>query len=312
MKNFELAFIVIFPLFINIFLGYMLRQFKIINENFASQLNKLIFQVLFPVLIFSNIIHTQIDDYSSLYLAFHILTLLIALSIITIGVIMLLERDNKRRGVLMQAIIRSNFILYGMTIPASIYTNEDLGFISILVAIIIPAFNILSVIILEVFCAGRIHFKKILLGIITNPLIIASLIGIVCLQGQLKLPPLLDKWIISIAGLSTTLAFISLGASLNFSASKKIIQQLIIGSAGKLIFAPLFAVIISILMGFRQIELIVIFSTFAPPTAIASFPMAVQMGGDKELAGQLVVVTAFFSLFTIFFGIVLLQAFHLL
>ena len=54
------------------------------------------------------------------------------------------------------------------------------------------------------------------------------------------------------------------------------------------------------LLGFRGQSLCAIMVTFAAPSAVASYPMAVAMGADGQLAGQLVCTTTVLSVITIF------------
>ena len=53
-----------------------------------------------------------------------------------------------------------------------------------------------------------------------------------------------------------------------------------------------------VLLGFRGVEFVSLLGIFASPTAINSFTMAQQMGGDEELAGDIVIVTSAASAFT--------------
>lgn len=56
------------------------------------------------------------------------------------------------------------------------------------IAVIIPLFNILAVFALEYFRGGRFRSARQLRGIVTNPLIIASLLGVLMLASGWKLP----------------------------------------------------------------------------------------------------------------------------
>jgi len=91
-----------------------------------------------------------------------------------------------------------------------------------------------------------------------------------------------------------------LGGSFSFSAVSGYWKQLVMGVAGRLIVVPLIFMPIAIAMGFRNAELVVLMTLFASPTAVSSFTMAQQMGGDAQLAGQQVVFTSLFSVLTIF------------
>ena len=85
------------------------------------------------------------------------------------------------------------------------------------------------------------------------------------------------------------------------------LREIIIGVAGKLIIVPAIFLPIAIAMGFRDAELVALLALFGSPTAVSSFTMAQQMGGDSELAGHLVVLGSLFSIITMFFWIFALK-----
>lgn len=80
----------------------------------------------------------------------------------------------------------------------------------------------------------------------------------------------------------------------------------------RLICVPLVTLLVGWLLGMRGVELIAVLSVFAAPTAVASTPMAQEMGGDAELAGEIVAVTSFFSIITIFLWILVMSKLGLL
>ena len=89
-------------------------------------------------------------------------------------VVPLIEKDNAKRGVMVQAMFRSNFVLFGLPVAISLCGEDKIGITSLLMGIIVPVYNVLAVITLEVFRGGKPSIKKIVLGILKNPLIIAS------------------------------------------------------------------------------------------------------------------------------------------
>ena len=86
---------------------------------------------------------------------------------------------------------------------AEMLCGGDMATTSLLVAVVIPMFNILSVIALEVFRGGKVRIKKILLGIIKNPLIISSLLGLLALAAGVRFPTPVEKAIADLAGIAT-------------------------------------------------------------------------------------------------------------
>ena len=83
---------------------------------------------------------------------------------------------------------RSNFVLFGIPISTTLYGDTAAGLASILIAVIIPLYNALAVVALEMFNGKKPSFFKILFGILTNPLILASAAGILFVVFQVPLP----------------------------------------------------------------------------------------------------------------------------
>ena len=68
----------------------------------------------------------------------------------------------------------------------------------------------------------------------------------------------------------------------------------------RLVLLPAVMVALAYLIGLRGVELFLILVIFGTPVATSSFPMAQNMGGDGQLAGQLVFVSTVASLATLF------------
>ena len=181
MENLILSLNVVLPLFITMTLGYFLKSIKMLDKKLLDSMNTIVFKVFLPLLLFNNIYKTDLDGALNIkLLSFSFIAVVISFLVITL-VIPLIEKDNKKRGVMIQGIFRSNFVIFGLTVASSMYDETKVGIIAILVAIIVPTFNVLAVICLEIFRGGKLNIKQLIKGIITNPLIIASAIGIIFL-----------------------------------------------------------------------------------------------------------------------------------
>ena len=205
MENFILSINVVLPLFITMTLGYFFKSIKLFDTHTIKQMNNLVFKSFLPILLFYNIYKTDLSmGFRPKLMGFSVLSI-ISIFLVLCFIIPKIEKDNKRKGVLIQAIFRSNFVLFGLPVTISLLGEKNAGVPSLLIAIIIPTFNFLSVIALEIYQDKRISYKNIIKGIITNPLIIASLIGMVMLISGIKLPYFLDK---TLSDLSTVKEYI--------------------------------------------------------------------------------------------------------
>lgn len=311
MDSFLLALNIVLPLFCLLVLGLFLKTQGLMPDLFVKQLNAVLFKAFFPTIIFYNI-YNSADT-----VTFQYKTILFFIGCILLSFFFLcwfiprIEPIQSYRGVMIQGIFRSNFVLFGLPITASVYDNQ-LGTTAILITFVVPLFNVLSVIILEIFRGQKPSVKNIVKGVITNPLIIGSIIGIAFLATGIKLPLFLEKTISDVAGVTTPLALIALGASFDFKSANANRRKLAFCVIGRLLICPAVFLPIGILFGLRQVELLAFVSMLSAPTSVSTFTMAQQMEGDSDLAGQIVVFTSMLSAFTIFLWIFLISRMGLL
>ena len=312
MENFILSFNVVTPLFLIMSLGYYLKYIKLLDKQTLNVMNSVCFKVFLPILLFFNIYQSDVKSSFNINLITFSVSSIVILFIVLCFLIPKMEKDNKKRGVMIQGIFRSNFVIFGMPIATSIYGEGNIGTTALLIAVIVPLFNLLSVISLELFRDGEINLKKILKGIITNPLIIASAIGILFVSLNITLPKFIEKSVSDIAKIATPLSLILLGGSFSFSHIKEYLNHTIIIVFNKLIFVPLIFIPIAIKLGFRGIELLTILLIFAAPVAVSTFQMSKQMDGDSILAEQSIVFTCLFCIPTVFLWILTLKQLSLI
>lgn len=291
-------------------LGYFLKVIGIFNELFLKQLNNLCFKVFLPLVLFINIYQSDFFELFSAKL------ILFAVSVVVISFLLLMviipgiEKENNNRGVMIQGIFRSNYILFGVPIAQTLYGNENTGTTAILIAFIIPLFNLLSVIALSVYSKQKQSLRQVLAEIVHNPLIIGSSVAFFFVLTNLRLPVLIEHTVTDISKVATPLALIVLGGSFQFKSIGKYKQQLSISVLCKLIVLPGIFIPIGILSGFRNIELAALMALFASPTAVSTFTMAQNANVNYELSGQIVVFDSMLSIASIFLWIMILKYFH--
>lgn len=307
MDNLILSFNVVLPLFLCIMLGYFLRRIHLVDTPSLNTMNKLCFKVFLPIYLFNNIATTNLAAaFNGKLLATAYLGVL-GQFVLLMLLIPRLEQQNARRGVLIQAIFRSNFALFGLPLALSLCGTEKVGPTSILVGLTVPLFNILAVVSLESFRGGKPSVKKMAKGIAANPLIIASLVGIAFNLLNITLPSAVQKSVNDLGSVATPLSLVALGGSFMVEKVKEYRRQLTIGVLGRLVFSPLLIVSVGILLGFRNELLIPLLIMSGSPTAVSSFTMAQQMDGDGELAAGLVVFTSAFAILSMFVWIFVLK-----
>ena len=300
MANLILAFNVVLPLFLCIVLGYFLRAIGMIKEITQKDLNRLCFKVFLPIYLFNSIYTTDLAVAFDGRLVIFAVCGVVGLFLLLMLLIPRIEKENPRRGVMVQAIFRSNFVLYGLPVATSICGEGHIGPTSLLISIVVPIYNVLAVVCLEWFRGGKPDGKKVLRGIATNPLIIASALGVAVNLLGLRLPTGVHKCVTDLGRVATPLSLVVLGAGFRFKAIGGYLRQIIICVAGRLLVSPVIMLTLGALLGLRNEMLVPVLAVFGAPVAVSSYTMAEQMDGDGQLAALLVVITSVSSIVTMF------------
>ena len=305
MDSFIIALNSVLPVFLMLALGYFLKIIKLIDSELITKGNKLVFKVFLPTLLFKNVYTSQLKSVFDLKLILFAPIVVVILYLLSIPIISKLRKDNRRRGAMIQAIFRSNFVILGIPIISTIYNNEPSAVPALLTAIVVPLFNFLAVITLEVFRGEKPKISKILRSIVTNPLILSTLLGFAVNFSGIRLPDVLASTVSSVAAVASPLSIVLLGAFFRFDNIKNNIKDVLICTFGRLIAFPLIGTLLALLIGFRGVEFTSLLIAFAAPPAISSFTMAQQMDSDYTVAGESVIVASALSCFTIFIWVFL-------
>lgn len=325
MNSFLFALNATSPIVIMLGLGYLLKSRRLINADFTRIGNNLVFRVFLPAMLFLNIY--KIEGIGKINFGFigYAVGAVIVIALLALPVIVIFTKENKKRGALYQGIFRSNYALVGVPLAEALFGQSGVAVASLLSAFAIPVFNVLAVIILSVFSdngKGRASLKKIIVGIIKNPLIHAVLLGIIALTLREVLISADVSWRLSdiaplykvlgyLSSVATPLALIILGAQFEFSAVRELRREIIFGVLARCFIVPLLGIGAAVLLfrnSFGGASFAALAALFSTPVAVSSVPMAQEMKSDVRLAGQLVVWSTVFSTLTIFFSAVILRS----
>ncbi len=323
MHSFIFALNAVLPIVIMVAIGYLIKRVGLVKADFAKTANKLVFRIFLPAMLFLNVYKIKsAGDIRFGYIGYAALAVL-AVFLVGIPLVILVTKHNERRGALLQACFRSNFALIGLPLAESLFGESGLASAGILSAVSIPLFNIFAVIALSLFRRGgeRPNVKKILLGIVQNPLIQSIALGILVLLLRAlfvknnidfrltELDPLY-KALTYLSDLATPLALLVLGIQFDFGSVKELKKEILFGTLMRTFLVPLFAIGIAFLFfrnTFTGAEFATFIALFATPVAVSSVPMAQEMDADAALAGQLVVWSTLSSAFSVFAASFLLK-----
>ena len=324
MESLIFAFNSVSPIIIMVAIGYVLKKIGFMPEDFAKKANKLVFRVFLPAMLFLNIYGIEsVRDVEFGYAVYAVCALLIVFGL-AIPTVILLTGKKRCRGALLKAVFRSNYALIGIPLASSLFPGEGAAVATLLSAFVVPTFNILAVIGLSIFNNNgeKPNFKKVLIGILKNPLIISIAAGMVAIglrawfvevgvDFRLSNIPAIYKSLSYLSNIATPLSLLILGAQFEFSAIPALKREIISGVLLRSVVVPILGIGVAYLFfrdSFGGAQFAALVATFCTPVAVSSVPMAQEMGADTDLAGQLVVFTTITSAFTIFVASFLLRA----
>ena len=315
MESFIFAVNAVMPIVLMVALGDLLKRIGFMPPEFAKRANTLVFRVCLPAMLFLNVYKIDnLGDVSMGYAVYAVAFILVIFAV-SIPLVMAVTSDGGRRGALLQASFRSNFALIGIPLAQSLYGDEGVAVAALLSAVSIPAFNTLAVVSLTIFSkdGGGVNVKKILHGIVTNPLIIGVLGGCVSLLIRMIFVKTGIEFRLSdvtpvytalnyLSNMATPLSLLVLGAQFEFSAVSHLKREIIYGTLVRIAIVPALGLGIAYLLfrdSFTGAHFASLVALFATPVAVSSVPMAQEMKSDAVLAGQLVVFTTVFSAFSV-------------
>lgn len=312
MENLIVATNAVIPFMVYILLGAVSKKWGLVKESFLKELNGVVFKVFFPFIMFNNLYDVDFGKLNGArYVGFAVVATLIVI-VASFLLVPFFSKDNRRKGVITQAIFRSNSVLYAIPLAQSVFGPEGATMASIVVAFVVPIYNIASVAILEYYRGGKVSYGKLFVNILKNPLIIGAIAGVLFNLLPVTMPDCMVLPISELCNMATPLSLFVLGGTLHLSNMKKNFVPLASGTVIKLILVPSILSAIMGNMGFRGNEFFVVFVMFATPVAAASYPMAQSMDADADLAGEYVVITTVLSIATIFCWILVLKGFGLM
>ena len=307
MQYLILSFNVIFPIFFMLALGYLIRELKLVAESGFKMFSRATFYVFIPALLFINIYKSDLESSLNVELIAYAIISLLLMCLVLYFLIPRIIKDKWDQPVVIQGIYRSNFIIYGMCIVQAIYPKADLGMVALLSAFVVPLYSVIAGLLFEMFSEKKNDKKALLFNVIKTPMVFSGGLGLFFLLTRIEIPELLLNQVESVSKLATPIALLCLGGTFKIQALKRHKRPLILACAGKLIIVPIAFLSIAIMLGFRGMELATLMAMFAAPVASSSFPMAQELGGNGELAGEIVVVTSLLSIITVFGWVLLLS-----
>ena len=313
MENLIFSLNATIPIFLMMLLGMLFRKLGWMDEVFAAKMNKFVFLIPLPVLLFEQLATVDFSEVWDIkFILFCFVVTAISITIST--VISLLWKDRSIKGEFIQATYRSSAALLGIAFIQNIYGT--VGMAPLMIIGSVPLYNVMAVVVLSFFKPGNNSFdkalvKKTLKGIVTNPIIIGIVAGFVWSALKLPMPLILHKTVSSIGATATPMGLMSMGATFEMKKATSKMKPTLVAVFMKLvgfcaIFLPMAA-----LLGFRNEELIAILVMLGSATTVSCFVMARNMGHEGTLSSGVIMMTTLLSAFTLTMWLDVLRSFGL-
>ncbi len=289
------------PVFLLMVLGLFFRKIGWIDEEFAEKMNKFVFRIPLPVLVFNDLASVDFEQaWNTRFVLFCFLVTI--LSITASAAISLLLCSRALRGEFIQASYRSSAALLGIAFIQNIYGTAGMAPMMIIGSV--PLYNIMAVVVLSFFRPGQRGFdyqavRKTLKGILTNPIILGIAAGLVWSAFGFSVPVIMGKTLDNIGAVAAPMGLMAMGASFDIKKASAKLKAASLAVFMKLVgFCAVFLPA-AVCLGFRREELVAILVMLGSATTVSCYVMARNMGHEGVLSSSVVMLTTLFSAFTL-------------
>ena len=301
MENLIFSLNATIPVFLLMVLGSVFQKIGWIDEVFATKMNTFVFKAALPVLVFDDL--ASVDFRQVWDIKFVLFCMGVTMGSILLSVmISFLWKDKSIQGEFVQASYRSSAALLGIAFIQNIYGKAGMAPLMIIGSV--PIYNIMAVVVLSVFNPQHSKLNKVavmnsLKGILTNPIIIGIVAGLLWSLTGLEMTEILEKTIANIGSLALPMGLMAMGATFDFQKAFKKVRPAVTAAFIKLVGLTALFLPLAISLGFRQEELIAILVMLSSATTVSCFVMAKNMGHEGTLTSSVVMLTTLFSAFTV-------------
>lgn len=287
------------PVFALIVLGHLFRRWNFPSEDFWGQAERFTYYVLFPVMLVFKLGQARLPPSAYGEIALVIASLLLIMSLVLVLVQLVWRWPGPVFSSVYQGGMRFNSYV-GLAAAGMMLGDEGLSLAAIAVAVMVPLLNLLCILMFSLV-AGRGNFRlmPLLRAIITNPLIVGSVMGVVWSYFQIGFHPLLAGILAPLSNLALPLGLMTVGAGLQLRALRGGSMPFLVSSVIKLLLFPLVALGLAVSLGGDGLLVQVVVLLAALPTATSAYILARQLGGDAPLMAGIISGQTLLAMITI-------------
>jgi len=292
------------PIFMLMIIGNLLRRNQILDEAFWSLNDKLVYWILMPALLFNEI--SQIHFSPALFASYAIVILGGFFVVILLSIFLgkICGYSGAISSSVMQGAARHNAFI-ALAISGSLFGANGLAIGTSLMAILIPVVNVVIVTFMVIVLQDtksnndKTRLTSVVTELAKNPLILAIIVGFVFSVANAKDVPVIHETTRLLGLGAIPVLLLGLGANIKIRNLSMRISPLIISCVLKLAIFPLIVYFVSDYFEFNAIEKIVLVIFACAPTAVSSYTLAKQLGGEAELMTTIITLQTALSFVTI-------------
>ncbi len=279
----------LFPDFSLILCGYLVCRYTALNRSVWEQVETLVYFFLFPVLLFQSIVKSPLDVHAASRLmgagwALGLTGIALAYALPHIP---LLKRwiDSRDHASSAQVAFRFNSFI-GLAIADRLVGPQGSQLFAVLIGVCVPLFNVGAV-----WPMVRHAQRSMARELLRNPLIIATVSGLLANLMGFTIPHWLEPSVTRIGAASLALGLMAAGAGMQFGALARAKTLAVSVLSIRHLVLPIIALGMSRLFGLNAPETTVLLAFSALPTASSCYVLAARMGYDGAYVAGLVTLS---------------------
>lgn len=284
--------LLLLPDFSLILLGFALRRWMSLGDHFWAGVERLVYFILFPALLVNAILKTRLDLLAALPLLATALGAMLSGMALSFLARPLFGLKPMVFASIFQCGYRFNSYI-GLAAAGLLFGTPGIAALGLIIGVAVPFANLSSV-----WMLARHGENSVWREVIRNPLIWATLAGLLLNLAGFEPPRPLSIFLGRLADASIALGLLAVGAALRLQGQSGVLGASIYLSAVKLLAVPLLAAALGHLLGLSGIYYGVAILFASLPTASSAYILAMRMGGDGRSVAWIISATTLASMLT--------------
>jgi len=287
------------PIIFTVVIGYMARQYFSVGQLVWNGLEKLTYYLFAPALLIASLANKQLEQLPWLEILSTLVSVLLFCSLlIVIWQWRVRPLDMASFTSLFQGGVRFNSFV-ALALASNLFGDEGLMLGAIATVVIVITVNILSVSVFSLSNRDNGGWRKLPRQLMTNPLIIGSLTGLVLNLSGLGLTESFDNLLMMLGKTALPMALLSVGAALRLRSIGSSVEMILLTSVIQFVVKPLTALFIGHLLGLEGLSVMIVVIFMAVPTAPSAYVLARQLGGNHQAMASIITVQTLLAFFTL-------------